>query len=275
MAVVVIARELAALGDETAIEVAKLLNYRYINKEKIDTTLIEYGVNDRLIERYEEKKPGFFDALSSKQNKYLHYLKTVLYQETVEGNCVLVGQGAPVILRGVPGVVTIKLISPENIRLERIKKRYNCDEKRAAFILNQTDNDRMGFYRYFFDINWRDPINYDFIINTENNTAKDTALMIRQLLSIVTTRELEKEGEKTIHSLIRGQKIITEIIYEQNLPIYFLEVKYEGDKIILNGVTNVPSCVDKAIYIAKEVDGTDNIKSNIYIASDVPVNHEF
>lgn len=275
MAIIVLARELAALGDETAKELSSMLpNYHYINKKEIEETLQERGITEKMIDRYGEKKPGFFDVFSSAQNQFLHHLKTVLYEKTESGNCILVGQGAPVLLKDVPGVVTFRLICSEEVRIQRIMKRFNCDERRAQLMMTHTDNDRVGFNRYFFDVGWRDPVNYDFIINTERLNAVQTANIIATILPQLVNEEQEVECRKSITNLITGQKILTKVLYEEKLPIYFLEVLYDGKTVTLNGVTNAPSCIEAASNIAKEISGCDEVHSNIYIASDLPITHE-
>lgn len=275
MAIIVLARELAALGDETAKELSSMLpDYHYIDKDEIEETLQKHGITEKMIDRYGEKKPGLFDVFSSAQNQFLHHLKTVLYEKTESGNCILVGQGAPVLLKGVPGVVTFRLICPENVRIQRIMKRFNCDERRAQLMMTHTDNDRVGFNRYFFDVGWRDPINYDFIINTEHLDAAQTANVIKTILPQLVDNEKEAQCKEAIANLIIGQKILTKVLYEEKLPIYFLEALCDGKTVTLNGVTNAPFCIETVSNIAKEISGCDEIHSNIYIASDIPISHE-
>lgn len=275
MAIIVLARELAALGEETARELCSILpGYHYISKNEIEETLHERGITEKMIDRYDEKKPGFFDVFSSAQNQFLHHLKTALYEKTESGNCILVGQGAPVLLKGVPGVVTFRLICSEKVRVQRIMKRFNCDERRAQMMMTHTDNDRIGFNRYFFDVGWREPVNYDFIINTERLNATQTANIIKAVLPQLIDSNQEAECKTAISNLIIGQKILTKVLYEEKLPIYFLEALYDGKTVTLNGVTNAPSCIEKVSTIAKEVTNCDEVHSNIYIASDIPMTHE-
>lgn len=275
MAIIVLARELAALGEETARELCSILpGYHYISKNEIEQTLHECGITEKMIDRYDEKKPGFFDVFSSAQNQFLHHLKTALYEKTESGNCILVGQGAPVLLKGVPGVVTFRLICSEKVRVQRIMKRFNCDERRAQMMMTHTDNDRIGFNRYFFDVGWREPVNYDFIINTERLNATQSANIIKAVLPQLIDNKQEAECKTAISNLIIGQKILTKVLYEEKLPIYFLEALYDGKTVTLNGVTNAPSCIEKVSTIAKEVTNCDEVHSNIYIASDIPMTHE-
>ena len=153
-------------------------------------------------------------------------------------------------------------------------KRFNCDERRAQMMITHTDNDRIGFNRYFFDIGWRDPVNYDFIINTQRLNATQTANIIKNILPQLIDQKQEAQCKEAICNLITSQKILTKVLYEEKLPIYFLEALYDGNSVTLNGVTNAPSCIEKVSAIAKKITGCNDVHSNIYIASDIPLTHE-
>ena len=73
---------------------------------------------------------------------------------------------------------------------------------------------------------------------------------------------------------INPNTILIFVLYEEKLPIYFLEALYDGKSVTLNGVTNAPSSIEKVSNIAKEITGCDEVHSNIYIASDIPMTHE-
>jgi len=64
MAIITISRELAALGDETAQELAKVLDYRFVGKHILEERIKSYGINDEKLKKYDERKPSFFASLS-------------------------------------------------------------------------------------------------------------------------------------------------------------------------------------------------------------------
>ncbi|MDR0623927.1 MAG: cytidylate kinase-like family protein, partial [Treponema sp.] len=78
MAIITISRELAALGDETAHELAKLLNYRLVDKQVLEEQIKSYGIAGHKFEKYDERKPSFWASLSQDRDDYLHYLKTAV-----------------------------------------------------------------------------------------------------------------------------------------------------------------------------------------------------
>ncbi|MDR1410653.1 MAG: cytidylate kinase family protein [Spirochaetaceae bacterium] len=269
MAIITISRQLAGLGDETAQELAKILNYRFVDKHSLEEKIKSYGVAGAMFDKYDERKPGFFASLSQDRDDYLHYLKTAMLCEAGKGSSVFIGRGANSIFRGVPGVLSIYLVAPYEIRMERVKSYFRCDDKRARQIINQSDNDRIGFHRYFFDMDWRDPSNYHITLNTGNVHPGTVAQGIKYLRDSLVTAEIEAQHEKRLRELILGHQVVHRIFYEKGIPIHFLEVSVSGSTVELFGVVNSHALVEAAVNSAKEV------AENFTVRSEIQVVHEY
>jgi cytidylate kinase len=271
MAVICISRELASLGEETAHELALLTGYRYLDKEYVEKKLNEYGIAASEIQKYDEKKPGFWASLSRGRDDYLHFLKTVLYEEAQSGDCILVGRGGVGVFAGVPGIVAVRLTSPLPMRLERIKAFYNCDEHHAEQLLRQSDNDRDGFHRYFFNLDWTDPVNYDMVLNTGLEHPATVAQIINQFRLLTITTEIESKCGQRLRELSLGQKIVTAILFDKGIPIHFLEAVVLGDVVTLHGVANTQQAIDSAVAVAHEVPGTATVESAIQVVQEYTI----
>lgn len=271
MAIVTISRELAALGDETAHELAKLLNYRFVDKLTLEERIKSYGVVDRKFEKYDERKPSFFASLSQDRDDYLHYLKTAIFAEAEAGNCVFIGRGAGVIFRNIPGVLSVFLVAPEDIRYERVKSYFHCDNRRARQIIEQSDQNRQGFHRYFFDINWKSPDNYYLTLNTGFLHPVINAEIIKNLLENVITEEMETQGSLKIRELTQAQRVVYHILYKKEIPIHFLEAAISGSTVVLYGVANSQALVEAAVSSAREVTPAATVRSEIQVVQEYSV----
>jgi len=89
MAIITIARELASLGEETALELTKISGYSLIDKDYLEEKLNSIGISAEKREKYDEKNPGFWASLSQQRDNYLHYLKTAILDAAQENNCVI------------------------------------------------------------------------------------------------------------------------------------------------------------------------------------------
>jgi cytidylate kinase len=273
MAIITVSRELAALGDETAQELAKQLNYRFIDKQALESRMKSCGVMGRKLEKYDERKPSFWASLSQDRDDYVHLLKTAVYTEAAEGAAVFIGRGAGVVLQDVPGVVTLFLVAPRHIRTERVKSYFQCDEKRARQIIEQSDHDRDGFHQYFFDAEWKDPGNYHLSLNTGHLHPAACADIVKIFMGHNITADIEARGLRRIKELTLAQQVKHRIIYEKEIPIHFLEAAVSNNVITLYGVANSQSLIETTLAAAREAAGSVQVQSEIQIVQEYTMLH--
>jgi len=277
MAIITISRELATLGDETARELGKLLGYRLVDKNTLAERIKSYGIEDSKLLKYDERKPSFLASLSHDRDDYLHYLKTAILAEAELGSCVIIGRGAGSILKNLPAHISMFLAAPFEIRAERVKSYFHCDDHRARQIIERSDQDRLGFHRYFFDINWRDPGNYHISLNTGISPPSVCAEVVMLFKNRVFTPEAEEQNKTRLKELILEQKVKHTIMYEQAIPVHFLEVSASaagtggdaGGVITLYGVANTQAASDAAMKAAAESGVT--VRNEIQIVHEYPV----
>jgi len=268
MAIITISRELAALGDETAKELARLLNFRFVDKRTLEERIKSYGITDEKLAKYDERKPSLFASISADRDEYLHYLKTAMLAEASAGPCVIMGRGAVALLGGVPGVLPVFLVSPLETRTARVKSYFHCDERRARLIIAQSDSDRAGFHKYFFEMDWKAPQNYLLTINTGFLNPATAAETIRQILDRVITSQTEAQTEKRLAEYILAQRIVHHVLYERKLAIHFFEASVEDNVVTLFGVANSQTLLDEAVEAAKNIAAEREIRPEIQIVQE-------
>jgi cytidylate kinase len=271
MAIITISRELAALGDEIARELAKQLNYRYVDRFTLEERIKSYGVTEQKLEKYDERKPSFFASLSRDRDDYLHYLKSALLNETKDGGCIVIGRGAFAILSGLPGVLPVYLVSSTDVRTARVKSYFRCDEKRAMNIISQSDEDRIGFHKYFFEVDWKDPSNYQLTINTSRLHPSVCAEIVKTLLLNSVNSETEDLFKERMGDLILAQNVIHHILYEKEIAVHFLEASVSLGNACLFGVAASASIAEAAVQAAKEVPSLKNVISEIQVVHEYSV----
>ena len=271
MAIITVSRELAALGDETAQELAKMPGYRFVDKQTLEERIKSYGIEASKLKKYDERKPSFLASLSQDRDDYLHYLKSAIFTEAGQGNCVFIGRGTNVVFQNVPGVISLFLVAPLDIRIERVKSYFHCEEKRARQIIERSDQDRVGFHRYFFDIDWKDPGNYHLSLNTAEFPPSVCAGIVMRLAEHLFTPEMEAQNAARLRELILEQQVKHHIIYEREIPIHFLEVSVSGGAIALYGVANSQALIEAALASARELAGSASVQSEIQIVREYSV----
>ncbi|PIE97818.1 MAG: phospholipid-binding protein [Treponema sp.] len=263
MAIITISRKIASLGDETAKELANNLNYKFITRKMIEEDLIKRGISEETLKQYDEKKPGFWASLSRNRDKYFDYLRETVYEYGENTNCIFIGRGGFAILKDVPGCYSVRLVSPDNVRLKRLMTEFNWSEQQAKKLILESDENREGFHKCFFNVVNEDPTFYDMVLNTGAITAQTAAEIIRSGFEKTIGIESEEASHKYIANRLLGQRIVNKIAFEEKLQIFFLDAEVCNDKIILHGIIEESNLVDKAVEIAKELSNGKTVVSEI------------
>ena len=168
MAIITISRQFGSLGTEIAQALGQELHFASLDKKTLEETLIsEYGIPEENIDRYDEKKPPLWDVFSTDKDKYLHFMKSAIYDFARQDNCIIIGRGGQVLLRGIPGTLHVRVLAPKELRIKRLQDRFSYDDRLAGQLIRHSDHDRVGFHKFFFHVNWEDVSLYDLMINTQ------------------------------------------------------------------------------------------------------------
>ncbi len=271
MAIITISREIAALGDETAGELAKLLGCRTVDKTAVEKRFSGYGFSEKKLEKFDERKPGFWASLSQDRDDYLHYLKTAMFAEAIEGDCVFIGRGSVAIFRDVPATLSVLLVAPVEVRIERVKSYFRCDDKRARQIIEQSDHDRSGFHRYFFDMEWTNPSNYHLVLNTGTLHPATVAELIVEAKRLTVNAETDAIARVKLRELSLGQTVVGRVLYDKKIPIHFLEAEVADGAVVLHGVANSQASIEAAVAAAREVEGVRSVRGEIQVVQEYSV----
>ncbi len=269
MAILTLSRQSGSFGTQIAKALAEHLKYRFLDKESLEKALAGYGVSPSSLQKYDEKRPSFWELFSSERNRYLHFLKTVIYDFARQGNGIVLGRGGQVLLAGVPGVYHVRVIAPPATRIERLKKAYKCDERHAEAIMRHSDQARAGFHRFFFNVNWDESSGYDLVLNTQSIGAETAAELLRKVISLLDGKEIQKEREKRLADMVLRQQVETAILYTEKIPVKFLETEAHDGVVTLNGTVSTHNAVSRCEEIARAVPGVKKVENRIFFSTEL------
>lgn len=250
MAVITISRQLASLGDEISAKIADELGYAYFGKKEIEKRIVELGFPKAKLEKFDEKKLGFFAALTRGRDEYLNYLQTAILEAAAKNNCVIVGRGSFIILKELENHVSCRFIADEKMRTERLQKTLACNYKTAVKKIAESEAQQRGFHKGFFNFDIHDPAMFHLLVNTAMLDVEPIVSSIVALTKTCVTPEKEETGSKKIEELLIGQRIVNMLVFDYNLNISFMRSTIENKKLTLHGVAESAATVEKAIDIA-------------------------
>lgn len=268
MAIISISRQVAALGDEVAAVVAEKLGYKFVTRHVIEDKILKLGFPKEKMKKYDERKPGFFASLVKDRDEYLHYLQTAILETAEEGNCILIGRGAFAILESLPNLISVRFVAKEEVRMARLQKEFNWNEKQAMQRINESDTNRRGFHKSFFNIDIDDATHFMMVLNTGILDEEDTAKAIEVFTQRFITDEKETQAKAKLAELIKCQHLVNKLVFEYKLNIEFLRAVIDGNNLILQGVADSTVLVERAIKIAAVEFPEYNVTSAISVVQD-------
>ena len=268
MAIITISRQVAALGDEIADALAKKMGYKFVDRKYIEKRIVELGFPEEKMKKYDERKPGFFASLVKDRDEYLDYLQTAILETAKDGNCILIGRGSFVVLENVPNLIAVRFVAKDEIREKRLMKEFDWNKKQAQGRISESDENRKGFHKNFFNIDPDDPSNYHLTLNTGLLDVEECSDAIAKLCKSLITDEKEVAGGKKVQELYQAQIVVNALVFEHKVNVNFLRAVIDGDKLILQGVADSLAISEKAVALAREIMPDKTVESNISIVQD-------
>jgi cytidylate kinase len=122
---------------------------------------------------------------------YLDLLTSIILDQAAEGKAMIVGRGGQIILRDRPDVLHVQVIARFETRVYNIIEREGVKWREAAHRVRQSDEQRAGYLRRFYNVDWLDASLYDLVINTDKIPCETAVDLI-----IASARSLDEEGGK-------------------------------------------------------------------------------
>ncbi|MFA6857886.1 MAG: cytidylate kinase-like family protein [Treponema sp.] len=268
MAIVAISRQVAALGDEIAASAAEKLGYKFVRRQELEQRIVNLGFPAEKLYKYDEKKPKFFASLVKDRDEYLQYLQTAVLEAASEDNCILIGRGSYIILEDVQSLISFRLIANNSVRIERLEKEFSWTEKQARQRIDESDLNRRGFHKSFFNVELDDLTRFHLIMNTGIIGVEEGADIITSLVRTTITPERDAEGNKKLRTMLDAQHLVNKLVFDYKINIEFLRAVIDGKTVTLQGVADSSAVVERALKLTAETMPGYTAKSAVSIIQD-------
>ena len=272
MAIITIARQEGSLSKEISEGLAQRFGWQFISRDLINKELAGYyGITEKSISKFDEKKPGLLASFSNQHDKYNNYFKLYFFEKVIDTpQCILLGRGGAFFLRNVPGVLRIRIIGSENVRVARIMDRYHLDEKAARKLVNQRDDERAGYTRFFYNMSWDDPGSYDMVINTDVLGTEVVYKMVEGAIEVFNHENYTEKLVKRLKELYLAQKIVIYLLYEEKIPVHFLEVDVHDKTATIMGTVEVRGLIDQVGQAVAAYEGVEQVENKVVFVNTYP-----
>ncbi len=176
---ITISRDVGAMGDAVASEIASRLKWKVYDKEIVDYIAKHSRVRHNLVDQMDEKTQSLLqDSVSrllrvlqgqpglSKEEYHIALINT-LAALAAKGSAILLGHGGAFVLQEQPGL-HVRITASLSERVKRLSKRWNMPMDKTRRSVRKTDVQRRDFIRHHFNQDRDDARFYHLVFNTDH-----------------------------------------------------------------------------------------------------------
>ncbi|MBT3351629.1 MAG: BON domain-containing protein [Nitrospinaceae bacterium] len=267
MGVLTLSRELGSGGDAIGKKVARELNWTLLDINGFAEAARSYGYVRDELERVDERSPGLVDRFfRDRQLVYLDIMRAIVYECAIKDNYVILGRGGNSLLASIPGVMRVRVVAPDNIRQHRLVANEGISGAMAEEFLRHNDQERESYTRYFFDVQWGDPGNFDLVLNTGFYDEDAVVRIIVKILKGEKFSTYSPSSSTVLRNLSFAQKVKAALMTDDRVDASGISVECpnEGD-LILRGRVNSEDEKDLSESIASSFEGVGSLDSELVV----------
>jgi len=263
MAILTLSRKVGSGSEEIGRQVARTLRYRFVDKFEIMAEMRAMGEEwEKTGETFDERYPNFWDRRGSSFIGYVALVQWIILNFAAKGNAVIISRGSNFLLKGVPYAYRVRVTAPLEQRIERIMSREGVTHEVAEMLVEKGDHEMSRSIQYNYGKDWDDPAEYDAVVDTGTGTIDQITDNLIEELSRrdnIRTRDMRK----ALFLRARAYEIRARILTDPKLSVPLLDVRPDGQELVLKGVVENTSMADRIETLARRVAGDIALKIDI------------
>lgn len=175
---------------------AKTLGYPSLAREILIQAAGKLGVSEEKLRGKIEKSARFWERMTSDRRIYLIALQSALADACIEGDLVYHGHAGHLLVKDLPNVLRVRLIAPMSARIREVMERQGLNYASARDYIRLVDEERVRWTKFVYGLDWRDPRNYDIVINLGNISISTACAMVAAAVNLpafATSEEVKKQ----------------------------------------------------------------------------------
>jgi cytidylate kinase len=263
MSIITISRGTASGGQALAERVAAKLGWPCLSNEVIIEAAKRYNVPEPELVKAFEKAPTFWEKLTASRRMYLSFVQASMCEYAEQGNLVYHGHAGHALLPGIRHVLKVRLVAPLDYRIRAVMARNpRLDRKGATRYIHQVDEERTSRMRYLFDVDWRDPYQYDLVLSLDKLTVDTACDLVIQTVQWEQFQPTEA-SRRALQNMALSSRIRATLDAHPQFSLYDIGVAVENNAVTLSG--NLPSddAIQQVVTIAEQASGVKQVLNQL------------
>jgi cytidylate kinase len=196
-------------------------------------------------------RPSFLDELGQFRQTILLSLQHIVSRLAAADRVILVGAGSQLLLAETPGVLRVKIVAPEEIRISRLATAYGLLPGDAQAAIRRSDQEQREYNRVIFGVDWDDPQLWDLVVNTETMSAAAVCELVSA--AVATPEYAPGVPSKTRSALAACSRINEAFWKDPTLSRTSVLAVVTGISVALRGSVSAADDHHQALRLAESV----------------------
>lgn len=268
MPVVAMTREMGSLGKDVAERLAERVGKQLVHHEIIGLLADKMRLRKSHVVRFLEGKAGVWERMTTDQTSMAIYTADETLRLVESGEVgVLRGWGAAHLLRPVSHVLSVRVCAPLETRIDRMMERLDTEDRDLLESEIRLSEEAHGaITQRHFGVDWREPVNYDLVLNTERLTIDECVDEIAQLLDRPNFQETA-ESQRVFGDLALQAHVRAALRHDPRTTKVRIGVEANDGRITLAGILEPDVVENDAIEVAQSVRGVVEVSTRLRMAT--------
>jgi len=207
ISLITVSREFGAGGSDLASELGSRLKWPVLDHDIVHRVAERLRLDDGTVEPFDEHPPSLLARIATvlivplpgmysfpaaddvpSHDAIAGATRRVIEDAAKSLPLIVVGHGAQCIFEDWTDTLSVRLVAPLSVRLERIAARQKINPTLAAALVRRADEDRQAYIQRYFHRDWRNELLYDLQINTGGVDISEAATIVTRLVERRSTR---------------------------------------------------------------------------------------
>ncbi len=266
MSLITITQSKGCAGEKIAKLVADRLNIELYDDAKLQQTVQTMGSDFVDLKHFDEKAPGFFDRLvSNKPDIFLDLMEAVIYQVAKKGAGVIIGHGGQFLLRDFGCALHVLIYATRSTRIRQIEEQENVSREVAERLIQKSDDNQSGFFRFAFHREWNDLSLFDLVVSKEKMSVDSVANVIVETAQNQEIQTCSLTALDAMDRLSLEKKIEAALLKNSFNPLYIHATVPEKGIVLVRGLAESDDKINRLQAIVETVDGVREIRNQVSV----------
>jgi cytidylate kinase len=268
MAIITISRGSMSGGTALAKCLSARLGYESLSREALIHAAESLGVSEESLRSKIHQGTSVSGDLRDDRRIYLAALQSVLADACVSGDLVYHGNAAHFLLNELPNIFRLRLIAPLSMRIKAAMDKGKLDYRAARDYIRYVDQERIQWTKFVYGADWKDPANYDVVINLKDISIETACSIVVEVVSL-PAYATTPEARNRLRNFALAAKVKLALVTNPRSRAFEFEVHADSGNVDLVGkgvaasfAGGLGSAESDVLGIARAVEGVRGVSLN-------------